>query len=322
MACISTESSKQADNPYNDMWTLDTRKIIKSARRLWNESIRGHFYDWELAKTMGISIGMLLMISLMEKWFNVWLFSEIGLSYLYFLPIWYSARQGGRVAGFMTSFLTATKWHVFSNGNTSFSAWFMNLLILGVVMLFFEGFEHRMKVVNKKASTDALTGLMNRAGFTEKAKLALAHAERFRTNCALVLIDCNKFKEINDEHGHAAGDAALRVLSRALRDSSQGDDVIGRLGGDEFVVLLSETDSVGANLFMNRLNGTLRRGTEVLPFELTVSAGISYYGYDARSLDMLMQIADEKMYKNKQRGRMALVDMESENRSDSSANVV
>ncbi|MFM9872477.1 MAG: GGDEF domain-containing protein [Fimbriimonadaceae bacterium] len=294
---------------------------MKQARRLWNESIKGHFYDWELAKTMGVSVGLLILISLMEKWFKVWLFNDIGLSYLYFLPIWYAARQGGRLTGGLISFVTATKWHVFAEGNPTFAAWFMNLLILGVVMLFFEGFENRIKVVNKQAATDALTGLLNRAGFIERAKQAIDHAERLRTNCALVLIDCNKFKEVNDEHGHAAGDAALRVLSRALRDSSQGDDVIGRLGGDEFVVLLSETDSVGANLFLNRLNGTLRRGAAVLPFELTVSAGISYYGYDARSLDMLMQIADEKMYKNKQRGRMALIEMGIE-RPDSSANVV
>ncbi len=261
---------------------------------------------------MGISIAMLIGISLMEKWFNVWLFSDIGLSYLYFLPIWYSARQGGRLAGGITSFVTATKWHIFAAGNATFAAWFMNLLVLGVVMLFFEGFEHRIKVVNKQASTDSLTGLLNRAAFISQAKEALALAERMRTNCAVVLIDCNKFKEINDEHGHAAGDAALKVLSRALRDSSQGADILARLGGDEFIVLLSETDSVGANLFLNRLNGTLRRGSSVLPFEMTVSAGISYYGYDARSLDMLMQIADEKMYKNKQRGRMALVELEAE----------
>lgn len=308
------------ENPIKDMWTFDTRKIMKQARRLWSESIKGHFYDWEFAKTMGISIGLLILISLMEKWFQVWLFSDIGLSYLYFLPIWYSARQGGRLTGGMVSFITATKWHIFAEGNRTFAAWFMNLLILGVVMLFFEGFEHRIKVVNKQALTDALTGVLNRAGFVERAKLALENAERLRTNCALVLIDCNKFKDINDEHGHAAGDAALRVLSRALRDSSQGDDVIGRLGGDEFVVLLSETDSVGANLFLNRLNGTLRRGATVLPFELTVSAGISYYGYDARSLDMLMQIADEKMYKNKQRGRMALVEIVEE--AEASSRVV
>lgn len=302
------------------MWTFETNKILKQSRRIWNESIRGHFYNWELAKTMGISVGMLVAISLMEKWFNVWLFHDIGLSYLYFLPIWFSARKGGRLAGGMTSFLTATKWHVFSSGNPTFAAWFMNLLILGVVMLFFEGFENRIKVVNKQASTDSLTGLLNRAAFISQAKEALALAERMRTNCAVVLIDCNKFKEINDEHGHAAGDAALKVLSRALRDSSQGDDILARLGGDEFVILLTETDSVGANLFLNRLNGTLRRGSAVLPFEMTVSAGIAYYGYDARSLDMLMQIADEKMYKNKQRGRMALVDIEEE--SETVSNVV
>jgi diguanylate cyclase (GGDEF)-like protein len=176
-------------------------------------------------------------------------------------------------------------------------------------MMIFETLERRMARVSKEAATDPLTGLLNRAAFVNRGREILHETENTRSQCAVVLLDCNKFKAINDQYGHAAGDGALKVLARALKDSSQGDDLIARLGGDEFVVLLAETDSIGANLFMNRLNGTLRRASAELAFELSASAGIAYYGYDGRSLDILMQVADEKMYRNKQRSNLALATM-------------
>ena len=288
------------------MLNITLRKTVRMTRRIWNEAIRGHLYDLELAKTLSVSGGMLIGISIIESWLRVWLFNDVGLSYLYFLPIWYAARQGGRLAGGITSFVTATSWSMMAQSDRPFMAWAVNMLMLTLVMMFFESFERRIRLVNRQASTDGLTGLLNRGAFVTRAKASLDNSERLRSTCALVLLDCNKFKQINDEHGHAAGDQALKTLSRALRDSSQGDDVIGRLGGDEFVVLLTDTDSVGANLFLNRLNGTLRRNSAVLPFEITVSSGVAYYGLDARSLDMLMQIADEKMYRNKQLSRVAV----------------
>lgn len=272
-------------------------------KRFWHESIRGSLYDWELAKTLGIATSLFAAIALTEKWLDSILFDGIGLSYLYFLPIWFVARQGGRFPGILVSVATATYWNITEQTKYPFLTWVANIAVLTVVTMVFEGFERRIRQVNRQASTDGLTGLLNRGAFIQQAKSALAEADKLRSSCALVLIDCNRFKEVNDIHGHAAGDQALKALSRALRDSSQGDDIIGRLGGDEFVVLLAETDSVGANLFLNRLHGTLKRNSATLPFELTVSAGVAYFGYDARSLDMLMQVADEKMYANKQRAR-------------------
>lgn len=285
------------------MWTENSRKVFKLLRRFWMDSIRGSLYDLQLAKTLGIALGLLAGIAFVEHWWRSILVQGIGLAYLYFLPIWFAARQGGRLAGILVSFAMATYWNASNPSNYPFVAWLMNMAVLTAVVMVFEGFERRIRQVNRQAETDGLTGLLNRGAFTAKAKEALEHAERLRTTCALVMFDCNRFKEINDVHGHAAGDQALKVLARALRDSSQGDDVIGRLGGDEFVVLLAETDSIGANLFLNRLHGRLKRDSAILPFELTVSAGIAYSGYDAKSLDMLMQVADEKMYRNKQRAR-------------------
>jgi diguanylate cyclase (GGDEF)-like protein len=301
-----SDSCRIADNPIKPMWTDLIDMIEKYARRLWRTAMRGHVFNLELAKTIGFASLMLVGISLAEDWFAGMVFENVGFVYLYFLPIWFSARKGGRLAGGLISVMTATKWAMFADARYPFLAWMLNVVILAGVMMIFETLERRMARVSKEAATDPLTGLLNRAAFVNRGKEILHETENTRSQCAVVLLDCNKFKSINDQYGHAAGDEALKVLARALKDSSQGDDLIARLGGDEFVVLLAETDSIGANLFMNRLNGTLRRASAELAFELSASAGIAYYGYDGRSLDILMQVADEKMYRNKQRSNLAL----------------
>jgi diguanylate cyclase (GGDEF)-like protein len=143
----------------------------------------------------------------------------------------------------------------------------------------------------------------------------LAEGEKTRNYGVLLLIDCNDFKQINDVHGHAMGDEALKMLGRTLRDCSQGDDVIGRLGGDEFVILLAESDMVGANQYLNRVNGVLARSGSGLPFTVSISAGSALQGVHGRTLDALMEQADAAMYRNKQRRKMAVVTEPSTNRT-------
>lgn len=290
------------------MWTNSLHQLKRKAIKQLRVALNGRIYDWNVARHLGYSLLMVLGISLAEVWLSGMVFAGVGFVYLYFLPIWYAARQGGRLTGGLISLIVATKWAMFADARYPFLAWLLNLAILAGVMMIFETFERRIDRVSREAATDPLTGLYNRSAFVNLAKAALQEAEKSRAQCAVVLLDCNKFKQINDQFGHAAGDDALKILAKALKDSSQGDDIIARLGGDEFVVFLSETDSIGANLFMNRLNGTLRRASSELSFELTASAGIAYYGYDGRSLDILMQVADEKMYRNKHRAKLAVVE--------------
>jgi len=285
---------------------MTIRGIQRIAKKTWQSAMRGDIFNAELAKTVGVSLLMLVGIALLERAFGPWLFKGVGLSYLYFVPIWFSARQGGRVAGFLTCFATATSMTMGAEASWPLIAWFTNVLLLSAVMAVFVHFERRIASVNEAARTDGLTGLLNRRAFITEAKRALVRTVREYSSASLVLLDCNRFKQINDMHGHASGDEALKIVARALLDAGQGDDVVGRLGGDEFVVLLSDSDSVGANMFLNRLRGILGRSSSELPFDLSVSAGIAYFGEDARSLDQLMAVADEKMYRNKQRERAVI----------------
>ena len=103
------------------------------------------------------------------------------------------------------------------------------------------------------ARTDALTGLFNRQAFDERLQIELARTSRGGSSASLIIADIDHFKEINDSHGHAAGDAALRVIGETARRVSRSADYVARIGGDEFAAILPDTDAEGAFRFAERL---------------------------------------------------------------------
>jgi diguanylate cyclase (GGDEF)-like protein len=152
------------------------------------------------------------------------------------------------------------------------------------------------------ALTDELTGLRNRRGFLVLADQALRMARRTRAKCALVYIDLDGLKGVNDTRGHAAGDAliadAAKVLGRVFRES----DVVGRVGGDEFAVfaLLDEHD--GATAVGGRLQAEIDRfNAQVVPtLRVSMSIGIEELASSADTpLDVLLSRADRAMYERK-----------------------
>jgi diguanylate cyclase (GGDEF)-like protein len=103
-----------------------------------------------------------------------------------------------------------------------------------------------MAALAARADVDPLTELINRRGFERELKRALAHAKRYGTTAALVYLDLDRFKPVNDGHGHAAGDAVLKAVAQVLTRHVRASDLVARLGGDEFAVLLwhiSEADA-------------------------------------------------------------------------------
>ncbi len=115
-----------------------------------------------------------------------------------------------------------------------------------------------------QAHHDALTGLPNRALFGDRLTQALRAADREQTPVALLLLDLNRFKEVNDTLGHDAGDALLRVVSARLQGAVRASDTVARLGGDEFAALLPATGPDGAIYVAAKLLGAL---AEPLPLE-------------------------------------------------------
>ncbi len=156
------------------------------------------------------------------------------------------------------------------------------------------------------AQHDALTGLYNRAYFQARLEQCLQRAKRYHRQCALLFLDLDRFKEINDTLGHGIGDALLRQLAELLKGQVRAVDTLARLGGDEFVILLEDIPEPRfAAHFAERILGLLSQPCEVEGHRLlrTGSIGISLYPSDARDAQTLIQHADLAMYQAKQAGR-------------------
>lgn len=166
-------------------------------------------------------------------------------------------------------------------------------------------------------STDPLTGLQNRRGVTERLNpmikevvYQLANPQRRKIqidSLAVVMVDIDHFKKINDTHGHASGDSVLKEMAKVLTDHVRSLDVVGRMGGEEFMVALLGADpETGA-----RVAEQLRAAVEAAKFvasdgttlNLTASFGITSLTSEASSLDDLLKQADEALYKAKNGGR-------------------
>ncbi|MFI4930416.1 MAG: EAL domain-containing protein [Burkholderiales bacterium] len=156
------------------------------------------------------------------------------------------------------------------------------------------------------ANHDALTGLPNRLMFGEQLESALLHAQRHQRTCAVLFIDLDRFKLINDSLGHDAGDELLQVMSQRLKACLRASDIVARLGGDEFVVLLREVSEV-------HHIGTVARkilDAALEPIELngqecriSASVGVSVYPGDGQDAATLMKNADMAMYSAKEEGK-------------------
>lgn len=154
------------------------------------------------------------------------------------------------------------------------------------------------------ALLDELTGLHNRRGFTLFAEQELARARRYRRAAVLLFADMDDLKRINDVHGHAAGDAALRAVARALRSIVRESDVVARWAGDEFVALLLEGTEAEAIDFQERLSTALDAQASDLPFAVRATLGTSRLGPDdATSLSDALDRADAALYERKSRAR-------------------
>ncbi len=160
--------------------------------------------------------------------------------------------------------------------------------------------------IRRMAYYDPLTGLPNRRLFSDRLAVAMAHAHRHRNRTAVVFVDLDRFKEINDSYGHITGDVLLQEIAKRLREAVREDDTVARLGGDEFVLLLADIGSADDAV------GTARRIIEAMkePIQLegraltvTASVGISFYPDDGDSIETLVQNADAAMYQAKSAGR-------------------
>ncbi len=164
----------------------------------------------------------------------------------------------------------------------------------------------RQKALRRFAETDALTGASNRHHFTQSAEQALAQCARNGEQAALVMFDLDRFKDINDTYGHAAGDWVLREVADACRSFCRGIDCFGRLGGEEFAFLLLGCDLAAATRLAEDCRVRLTR-IDTRPsghnFTVTASFGVSATASSGFGLEVLISHADRMLYRAKRGGR-------------------
>ena len=160
--------------------------------------------------------------------------------------------------------------------------------------------------VRHQAYHDALTGLPNRAYFTERMAETILSAARRQASCALMFIDLDRFKIVNDSLGHQSGDELLQVVSRRIHGCLRGSDTLFRMGGDEFTIILPDVESPeDAAGVAQRVLDSVAQPISINEHELTVGAtiGVAIYPDDGDNAQTLLKSADAAMYSAKESGR-------------------
>jgi two-component system cell cycle response regulator len=159
----------------------------------------------------------------------------------------------------------------------------------------------------ESSTRDALTGVYNRRHFEERLSAEIAYALRHKGDVALILVDVDHFKRVNDVHGHQAGDAVLQQLAVRAAHRLRTEDVLARFGGEEFAVILRGTSTLGAGLVAERLRAliaALPMIFETKPIPVTISAGCASLESCTRpSAQDLIAVADRRLYRAKKAGR-------------------
>ena len=211
-------------------------------------------------------------------------------------------RQGNKVRGVITHEYQGGK-REWTRDEASFASSLADFVALAITANDRREAEDKLR---EMANYDRLTGLPNRSLFMDRTAQGLAKARRAHQQVALLFIDLDRFKSINDSLGHHAGDLVLRAIAKRLLACVRASDTVARLGGDEFTVVLencqdAEFVTIACERVLKAVVEPISLGqTEV---NLTCSIGISLYPADGADADQLLQNADSAMYKAKERGR-------------------
>jgi diguanylate cyclase (GGDEF)-like protein len=160
----------------------------------------------------------------------------------------------------------------------------------------------RMRELDALATMDALTGIANRRAFQARLDAEIVRTNRYRSPLALLMLDVDHFKSLNDAHGHQAGDQVLQKMGRLLASSSRETDLVARYGGEEFAIILVNADKTAAHVIAERFRARIE--AEPWPYRaVTASIGIaSWKSADDSAAEMIRQ-ADQALYFAKNSGR-------------------
>ena len=164
-------------------------------------------------------------------------------------------------------------------------------------------FKAYLDTCEEQAFTDHLTGLANRRRFERQLEREVARTLRYGRPFCLMLLDIDRFKEVNDNYGHEAGDEAIKYLARILQEGTRGIDLAARIGGEEFAVILTETNLEGAVEVAERLRVAISGAKIPVVGRIAASIGVAECPESAQTSRDLMAAADAALYEAKRNGR-------------------
>lgn len=173
-----------------------------------------------------------------------------------------------------------------------------SVLLITTILVWWLGKQYdRAKFYSEK---DYLTGIYNRRFIDELFPKKISEVNRNAGHLSLLLLDCNNFKQINDQYGHKMGDLVLQKISDLIIHCLKEDDVAARWGGDEFLIIAPFTNREEAENLKKRIEKGLEELSQKMGKDISVSIGKAIYPSDAKDIDSLIKVADLKMYELKQ----------------------
>ena len=208
--------------------------------------------------------------------------------------------------------LNNLKYAPFSYGMFAWSNQVSRLIIMATAALLSLALVARSQKLLQMATRDPLTSLFNRGYVDDRFAVELSRARRYGKSLTIAVIDVDHFKQLNDRHGHMAGDQVLRRIGELLHDTFRQSDTSGRYGGEEFVVILPETEIEDAQTKIESLRETVASATfEVGTFKeevrITISAGVACFPDDGVNAAGLFTLADARMFQAKREGRNRVI---------------
>lgn len=236
--------------------------------------------------------------------------AEYAFSSLALIPVIIVAWVCGRNSGVFLSVLAAAIWgiadvtssHIFSaewipiiNALTRAATYIFIVFIISWV-------KNLLSRIDDMAAHDPLTGLLNRRAFLEFGEEEIERSRRYGHKFAVVFLDLDNFKKLNDSRGHLVGDRALKAVSAALENTLRASDIVARIGGDEFSILLPEVDYDSAIEAGNKILLAIRTAMKDYP-PVSASIGVAWFATPMQSFQDMLDIADGLMYETKQQGK-------------------
>jgi diguanylate cyclase (GGDEF)-like protein len=164
--------------------------------------------------------------------------------------------------------------------------------------------------LERLATIDSMTGLYNRGHFLNQAAAEWSRSQRYQRPLSMLMVDIDRFKQVNDRYGHAVGDETIVAVAGACAKGKRQSDIVGRLGGEEFAIPLPETELAQATIVADRLCKAIAAHVMTareVQFKVTASIGTAAASVSMSGLDALMRAADQALYQAKAQGRNCVV---------------